>query len=65
MIQSIIDYMSTWPMFVQLIIILGMFFLFVGVMVVFIYKLFKAKEIHAGPIEIDSAPEEPKADAEK
>jgi Na+-transporting NADH:ubiquinone oxidoreductase subunit NqrF len=54
MINSILDYMGTWPMIAQMIIVFGIFFIFIAVMVVMIYKLFKAKEIHAGPIEIES-----------
>jgi hypothetical protein len=54
MIQSIIGYLDTMPMIVQLIIILGSFLLVFGFVGVIIYKILKAKVIKIGSAEIDS-----------
>lgn len=53
MIESIVTYMGTWPQWLQIIIILGIFLIFVGIMGVIIYKIFKSKELRAGSIVID------------
>lgn len=53
MISTIINYMGTWPMWMQGIIILGIFGLVVGFIIAIIYKIIKADKIKAGPVEID------------
>lgn len=53
MIKSIVDYMGTWPMWLQAVIILGVFILVFGFIGAVIYKIIKAEKIKAGPVEID------------
>lgn len=58
-----IDYMGTWPMWMQGIIIIGTFILVFGFIGAVIYKIVTAEKIKAGPggVEIDSE-DEPKGE---
>lgn len=59
MISEIFDYMSTWPMWLQAIIILGVFWVIVGFVIAIIYKVVKAEKIHVGPVDIEDKEEKP------
>lgn len=59
MIKSIVDYLGSLPMWVQLVIILGGFFLFFLFIGSIIYKILKAEKIKAGAVEIDMTEDKP------
>ncbi len=53
MIESIINYLETFPMWIQLIAFVMVLFIPFGIGVMVIYKLFKAERIKAGIVEIE------------
>lgn len=53
MVSEILGYMGTWPMWLQIFVILGFFFVIICLIGAIIYKIVKAEKIKAGPIEID------------
>lgn len=57
MIDSIITYMSTWPMWLQLFAIIILILSPFGVVIAVIYKIILAKKIKAGSVEIDMTDE--------
>lgn len=60
--KSILEYMGTWPMWLQAVIILGVFGIVVGFVIAIIYKILKADKIKAGSIEIDEHDEPEKVE---
>jgi len=57
MIDSIITYMNTWPMWLQLFAIIILILSPFGVVIAVIYKIILAKKIKAGSVEIDMTDE--------
>jgi len=57
MIDSIITYMSTWPMWLQLFAIIILILSPFGIVIAVIYKIILAKKIKAGSVEIDMTDE--------
>jgi len=57
MVNSIITYMSTWPMWLQLFAIIILILSPFGIVIAVIYKIILAKKIKAGSVEIDMTDE--------
>lgn len=53
MITSITTYLSTLPMWLQIVSFIAMLLIPFGFAIALIYKVFKADKIKAGPVEID------------